>query len=53
MLLEERLEMQPERELDGLTGSARRRDDDDATGRRLSRDECISIGREVSVLDGA
>jgi len=36
-------------ELDCLARRPRRRDDDDATGRRLGRDECIAIRREILI----
>ena len=39
----------PTRELDRLARGARRRDDDDAPGRRLGRDERVVVGREVLV----
>ena len=44
-LLEERLDVQPHRELDGLARGARRRDDDHAAGRRLCPDERVVVGQ--------
>ena len=51
--LEVGLEVQADRELDGLAGGARRRDDDDAPRGRLGRDEGVVVGREVLVSDVA
>ena len=52
VLLEKRLDVEPDRELDRLARRARRRDDDDASGRRLGADERVVIG-EVRVADVA
>ena len=49
VLLEVRLDVEADRELDRLAGGARRRDDDHAPGRRLGRDERVVVGREVLV----
>jgi len=49
--LEERLDVEPERDLDRLARGSRRRDDDDAPGRRLRRDERSVVGRKGSVLN--
>ena len=48
--LEKRLDVELHRELDRLARGARRRDDDDAAGRRLGRDERVVVG-EVRVAD--
>ncbi len=53
MLLEERLDVEAERQLDRLARRARRRDDDDAPGRRLGANERVVIGREPVVVNGA
>ena len=51
LLFEERLDVQTQCELDGLAGSARRRDDDDASGARLGGDECVTIRREPRLVN--
>ena len=43
--LEERLDVEFDRELDRLAGRARRRDDDHAPGWRLRPDECVVVGQ--------
>ena len=52
VLLEKGLDVETERELDRLARGARRRDDDDAAGRWLGRDEGFVIG-EVRIADVA
>jgi hypothetical protein len=47
ILFEKGLDVQAERELDGFAGSPRRRDDDDASRRRISLNEGVAIGREI------
>jgi hypothetical protein len=49
LALEERVEMQANRELDGLARGARGRDDYDAAGRRLRGREGFAIRREVVI----
>ena len=50
VLLEKRLDVEPDGELDRLARRARRRDDDDASRRRLGADERVVIGK-VRVAD--
>ena len=49
--LEKRVDMEPERDLDGLAGRACGRDDDHAPGRRFSGDERAVIGGQRAVLN--
>lgn len=49
---QERLDIEPECQLDRFARRARRRDDNDATS-GAQRDECVVIGREVRVADAA
>ena len=50
--LEQRLELEAERELDRFASGTCRSDDDDATGRRLGCEKCLGIEREGMVARG-
>jgi len=49
LTLEESLDLEAERQLYRLTGGARRRDDDDASGSGLGREVGLGIGGEEVV----
>jgi len=50
---EEGLELEPEGELDGFAGRARRGDDDQAAPGITRPDEGVVVRREIAVLDGS
>ena len=50
LALEQRFELQPERQLDRFTRGPRRRDDDDPASRRFRPDEGVVLG-DPAVLD--
>lgn len=47
--LQQRFELETQREFDRFAGGARRSNNDDPSGRRLSCEECLGIGGEEVV----